>query len=781
MRFDRASSVEEIVWQMRLADKTRSEDRRVILRQFNGNPPFDDATAEENGVQININDLSGPNLLSMARRQWNNAFLKPSYFFIAKPDSGPGHKRSTWGNIFTRHANRLLKRNRRMVGQIRATGAQTLLHGVGPVTWKDRRGVVPSPIPMGSLMIPSETEIDDWDNLEYFAIFREWTPAMLWEMTHGSKADAVGWNMDLVRAQMDYLKNQMYKSPTSLAYQFMPERIEELIKQDKGYFGTDAVPTCDVWDFYFREAEDGKGWYRRIILDWNTGSDISAYKDSSNRPESRNKVGEDTTFLYTSGKRKYANSVSEMLHCQFGDCSAYAPFKYHSIRSLGWMLWGVCDLQNRLHCKFNEGVFEQLMWFFQTAGNQDLVRLKKANFEHMGVIPQGIKFLTAAERFTPNHQLIGMAFDRNRQLMADSATTYTQSYEKSNEGQGRTATETMAIVNATNALASGILEMAYTYETFKYREMCRRLCIKNSPDPIAREFRLNCLKDGIPEDMLDVEKWSIECEQVLGGGNKTLQMATVGFLNTIRKNIPPAGQRIIDHISVEAATDQPDLAEEIAPVGEDQPISNSKHNAELATQRILAGFEYQEPKDAVMLDYIDVWLGDLATEIQKALKQGGVVSPDQLNGLLNLGGHIQKFLQELGESAIDQDDKENLKEYEQAFSVLSNHVKGLAQRLQEAMKKSAQGNGDQGAAGPDPKDAAKVEAMLIQAKTKAAIAERSAAARTRQKEEQFQKAEVRKDQELAANLQRDGITTRHELMADRLRVLQSDMPDEAKD
>jgi hypothetical protein len=37
------------------------------------------------------------------------------------------------------------------------------------------------------------------------------------------------------------------------------------------------------------------------------------------------------------------------------------------------MLWGVCDLQNRLHCKFNEGVFEQLMWFFQTAGNADLV------------------------------------------------------------------------------------------------------------------------------------------------------------------------------------------------------------------------------------------------------------------------------------------------------------------------------------------------------------------------------------------------------------------------
>ena len=106
--------------------------------------------------------------------------------------------------------------------------------------------------------------------------------------------------------------------------------------------------------------------------------------------------------------------------------------------------------------------------------------------------------------------------------------------------------------------------MAYTYETFKvYREMVRRMCLKNSPDPMARDFRLSCLRAGIPEAMLDVERWTIEPEQVLGGGNKTLQMATVGFLNQIRKNLPPDGQRIVDHISVEAATDQPDLAEEI--------------------------------------------------------------------------------------------------------------------------------------------------------------------------------------------------------------------------
>jgi hypothetical protein len=39
--------------------------------------------------------------------------------------------------------------------------------------------------------------------------------------------------------------------------------------------------------------------------------------------------------------------------------------------------------------------------------------------------------------------------------------------------------------------------------------------------------------------MLDIERWEVQPEQIVGGGNKTVQMAAVGFLNQIRKNLPP--------------------------------------------------------------------------------------------------------------------------------------------------------------------------------------------------------------------------------------------------
>jgi hypothetical protein len=763
MKFETVSAVEEKCWDMRLADQVRADDRRVLLRTYNGSPPYDEATEEENNIQFNRNDLTGPNVLAQARTQYNNAHLRPSNFFTAKAQSGPGHKRSELSSKFTTNANRPLKASPRQAALVRSQGANLMTFGIGPANWKDRRSVIPGGIPVSSLLIPSETTIEDWDNLECFAIFREWTISQLYDMTHGPKVDP-GWHMDMVQKAYDYIKDDLRKSPNSLAFEYMPERMEELAKQDKGLYGSDAVPTVDVWDFYCK-SEDGKGWVRRIILDSNAGQDMTSFSESGQRPTSRNKTGDKEQFLYTSGKRKYADDVSQIIHCQFGDCSPYSPVKYHSVRGLGWMLWGICDLQNQEHCKLSEAIMEQFMWFFQTAGNQDLMRLKKASFAHMGIIPQGIRFLTPAERYTPNMPLIEMAFARNRQQLGDMSSSFTKGYDEG-KGQGRTATETMAIVNSSQALASGVLTLSYGYAKSLYTEEVRRLCLKNSTDPMARQFQLDCANDDIPREMMDVNKWSIEPEQVLGGGNKTLQMASVGFLNTIRKNLPPNGQRVVDHISVEAATDQPDLAEEIAPLGEDKPISNSTNMAQLATERIMRGLPFQAPKDAIYEDYVMVWMHDMGMTIQKIMQRGGTATPDELGGLMNLGKHIAGFLKVM---ATNEDEKDKTKEFEDAFGQLMNHVKALAQRLQENMKKQAGAN-DASAQG-DPKAAAQVQATMLMGKTKADILKASAALKQQHKDQQFQADQKRKDATTAAEITRGGVRTRHELLANRLKAL----------
>lgn len=767
LKWDNPSLVEQKVWDMRQADLPRAENRAILNRLYNGDPPFDEATAEENDIQINRNDLSGPNALAQGRRQWDQAFLKPGNFFSVAYDSGPPSKRRQWGHSVTRNANRVLRKSRPYIEQARAAGGSLLLHGIGPSIWRTRKAVVCRPIFPGSLLIPSETEID-FDNLQEFAIFQEWTPSKLYNLTHGPKADP-GWKMDVVKAQLAYVADQYTKQPNATAFQYMPERIEELFKQDLGFWGSDAVPTCDVWDFYFREQEEGDAWYRRIILDWGLTA------EGAQRPISSKGTDRTGKFLYSSENRVFAKNINEIVHCQFGDCSAVFPQMYHSIRSLGWMLWGVCDLENRLHCKFSEALFENLMWFFSVASNSDLIRLKKADFHHMGVIPQGVNWLKASDRFAPDPNLVQMGFARYKQLMAENASSFTQDFD-----QGRTkemtATETMARVNSVNALVSGMLTLAYTYEEFKDSEILRRLCIKGNPDPMAQKFRLLCFQDGVPPEMLDVDRMDISRERSFGAGNKTLEMAIVQFLQQIRKNVGPDGQRKIDHIAIETATDDANLAQEIAPLDEEKKVSSSMHDAELATDRLMRGLPYEARPDAIPEDYVKTWLHDLTLLIQADVQNGNMSTPERITGYNNMAQHIQQFLEVM---SSDDEIKDRVREYKDALNNVMKHVKAFEQRLVQQMK-SAQKNGQ--AAGPDPKLMADLQAKTITATAKAKLAEKSHAQKTAQRQVQFEHKEEQEDRKTNADIRRENLKAVAEIAHNRLRSLaQSDDENDSPD
>jgi hypothetical protein len=746
LKFDTVEHVEQLVWTMRLADLPRSEDRNVLNRTFNGEPPYDKRTEEENNIEVNRNFLEGCGNLTDARTQWNSNFLKPGDWYTVRLDSGPVHKRAEWSQTITTHMNRALKRNLPMISQVRETGAAVLLHGIGSVAWGDRRSPIPKTIPISSLMIPSETDID-MENLEYFAIFREMTPAQLWEKTHGPKVDP-GWNLPLVESELKYVAQETQKQPNTTAFQFMPERITELFKQG-GFWGSDAVPTIDYWDFYFREYENGTGWYRRIFLDWSS-SGRSVDLNSKRAASSINRAGNETEskWLYTSGKRQYAQSWQEIIHCNFGDCSCVAPFKYHSVRSLGWMIWGLVDIQNQLDCKMTEQAFSDLMWFFRVAGQNEFNRIKKANFFHMGVIPQGISMLPAAERPEPNPQFIEMVLARNRDLITRHSAAYTRGNQQQSRGEKeKTATQVMAEENAVNTLVSGVVTMACTYETFKGREIARRLCIKNNPDPIARKFRHGCLVEGeVPPEYLDVERWDIECEPAMGAGNKTMQMAIVQYLNQVRPNLGPDAQRKVDHTGILTVTGNAQVAEDLAPIRGQEPISRSAHDAELATDRLMRGLALTPTPQMVHEDYVKVWLKDMTGIVGQIQQSGGVGTREQVSGLGNMAKHVGAFLQIMGQS---KEEGPKVKQYGQALGQIMNLVKGFAQRLQQ---QAAVGNGQGG--GVRGEDKAKIAATMMMAQTKSKIAERSNAQRTAQKQVGFEMKEQQQERKHRADLRR---------------------------
>ena len=374
-----------------------------------------------------------------------------------------------------------------------------------------------------------------------------------------------------------------------------------------------------------------------------------------------------------------------------------------------------------------------------------------------------------------------MAFARNRQLMSENAASFTQDFNQGDTGKEMTATETMARVNSVNALVSGMLSLAYTYEEFCYREICRRFCFKNSPDADVRAFRLACLKGGVPEEMLCSDYWDVTAERVLGGGNKTLEMAQVQFLQGIRKNLNPDAQRRVDHISIESATDDPALAEELASLSSQKKVTASVTNAQYATDRILKGLPFTLPEDAVVEDYILVWITDLAALIKQMQQPMIGVNAENLAGAFMLAQSVEPLVDQMAQDQ-DPEDKAKANQYGSALKQLIQQLNKLAQQLQQQMK-AQQGNGAGAGAGEAAAAAAKVQAE--QAKTavalkgklmidhaKAANMRESHAQRTAQKEVSAERAEQRKDRQAAADIRRKNVEHMHETALNRIKALQ---------
>lgn len=745
MNFTRSDIVEQIVWQMRLADYPRAINRSRINDLANGVPPYTDHEVQQNNIATNVNFLELTRISHDARRQFYNAFCVPSPLFNASIDIAPRHKKDEISSFVTRKINQKIKGSAAYHELQRSTFASDVLHGIGPSNWDDLDLWCPLDVGIEDVLVPSNTLLS-MRNLPFLAIYRQYTPMELWRKTHGPKVDRA-WNMPVVEAAIKWADQEARTlMGTSWPEVWSPEKMSERMKSDGGLFASDAVPTIDCFDFLFWSDEGKKsGWRRRIILDaWGEPGVGGAGGVNANVRQSigdKKRFKDIKNFLYDSGDRVYAEKLSQIIHFQFADASSVAPFRYHSVRSIGFLLYAVCHLQNRLRCRFNDSVFESLLQYFTAANPADMDRLTKIDLIDKGVLPEGLNFVKQQDRWQIDNTIVTEAFQMNRQTMADNSASFTQDFDYAKENQEETATRTMAKVNATAALVGAMLNQAYNYQIFQYQEIARRFCIKNSKDPDVRDFRNECLKNGVPVEALNVERWDIQPNRVIGGGNKMLEVAVADKLMAIVNRLDPDSQKKVERIYIAAQSSDWELADRLVP--DTKAVSDATITAQAVAGSLMAGLPVAIKPGINHIDYVEALLADMAFKIQMIEQGGGMADPKELMGLQNMANHISQHIQIL---AQDKNEKQRVKKYNDALSGFMNRLKAYAQRLQEMAQKSQQ-NG-QGNGQMDPKDQAKIQATVMTAQAKAKLAAESHAQRTAQRQLQFEQ-QMKQDQQRA--------------------------------
>lgn len=758
--FDNAGIVERLTWEMRLADFSRSNNRAKINNLLNGHPPYSEEEMRDNKSVTNVNFLEGTSLAHAARRQYYNAILKPANFFTVRVDAKPKHKEQEWGSIITKEINKRMKRSLPYFENHRSTFASVVLHGIGPNLWNDGERWCPTMCGIEDVLVPGNTYLT-MENLPFFAVYRPYTAMQLKKKISGPNVDK-GWNIPLVQKLIDKYTEIMldFGLPNSEIYS--PEKLAERFKQDSGLYASDSIATINCFDFYFWNDE-GKteGWNRRIILDanWDMAGTPGTQIDNKMIGAMQSVAGTRNEFLYNSGKRKVADKWQEIIHWQFGDLSAVAPFRYHSVRSLGFLVYAVCHLQNRIRCKFHDALFEHMLQYFRINSSDEAERALKISLIDKGVIDNTVQFIPSAERWQVDGALIQQGIVDNAQLIGKLTSSYSQDPDVGTENVEKTATQITAEQNQTVSLVNSALMQAYQYEAFKDREICRRFCIKNSRDMDVRDFRNACLKQGVPASVLNAECWDVEPEKIMGGGNKTIEAQIAQTLMGWRPMFDPEPQREILRSSVLAISDDAAMANRLVPPNANT-VSTSKQNAQFAAGALMQGLHVDLRTGENHIEVIEALLQEAAMVLKK-ISDRGMAKPDELSGLTNLVNYVKQHVMVV---AQDVNEKQRVRTYSDDISKVENAIKAFGQQLAEHMKKRAQQNGQNGEA---QQEQVKLAAQVLQSKTKSDLARESHAQRTSQKQTQWQMEQERKSAQHSQKLQEDADKHALEIAAER--------------
>jgi hypothetical protein len=728
--FDNASNVESVTYQMKLADYPRGLNRAKINDLANGVAPYTQQEERDNNIEVNVNPLNGTKIFHDARSQAMNGLMKPGKFFTASTDAGPVHKRREWETLVNRNINRLMKASLPYFEVMRSKIAQLVLHGISPCAWEDRHQWAPEAFGVEDVFVPANTLLT-MKNLPFFAIYRQYTGAQLKRLVSGPKTDP-GWNMPMVNSLIQWADKETSKlTGTVWPEVWSPEKMAERIKGDGGLYASDAATTIDCYDFYFYSFDKkNSGWYRRIVPDAygqpGVGSDGNPMRGSKKADWPDKLEG----FIYTSRNRKYADKLSEIIGWQFADLSAVGPFRYHSVRALGFLVWAVAFLQMRLYCRIQESTFESLLQYFRVKSMDDFERALKVELVNRGVLDETIQMIPQAERWQTNVPLAEFAYQQNQQIISENSASYIQKQEFTDRSERKTKFQVGAELNAAASLVSAALMQAYKYQQFEYREIFRRFCRANSRDPDVREFRVQCLKE-IPEKYLIPDAWDISTEQVMGAGNKTLEMNIAQQLLEMRNLYDPEPQRRILRDVTLAITDDPSRAEQLVP---DQPVqvTDSVHDAQLTMGTLMMGLPVAVKTGINHIEFVETLLRMMTMVVQRIEQSGGMASEEQIIGLQTVAQHISQHMQIIGQ---DEEEKERVKQYGDALGKLLNMVKAYAQRLQEQRQKQ------NGQAQLSQEEAAKIMAIQQTAAAKVRNMRESHGLRTAERQVQFEQSQ----------------------------------------
>jgi hypothetical protein len=669
--FSSAAKVSQLIRAGDPVEFVRSGNRKLVLDAANCRPPFDDAMVKKMGLTINVDWGEFAKLLTDAIKQMLSAFTANQYYFAVTIPDAPKEHQSEWEAFITDRINLIMERDIVYYMLQWAKWSSVAKFGVGIETWRYGDRWRSRFCPLQDIRIATDTTLD-FENLNWYAQRIPYTVYELFtEVTDKGKNNH--WRKEGVAGILRNYKEMNFVDATqNINFDTDREKFSSLIRQNGGFYGSNALPTIPLYHFYFED--DGKNgqrqWFMRVV------PEEGVVKGANNED-----------FLWQSDE-PVANSVSELIHCQYGDLSFDDPPTFGGVRGLGDLLYEPCYYSNLTRCRAVQHLHDQFNILLRTIDPQEKARAAIQVFQNLGVLKPGVSIVPEQERHQIKTDLLEFVTAQMKQLASEASSSYTQQADTGTQKE-QTAFETRVKAEQVNAMTSGIILKGSRFEDVKNREICRRFCLNaNKPelnigntDPDIIEFQGRCRKFGIPSQWLDINQWVVRTVTPIGMGNPVIAQAAVEQLQKIAPKLSPEAQNEINHETVLVYSKDPRKARRWAPIGAKPTQSDASREAIglFATLLVAAPGSVPPPQNNY-IDQIEVLLPLLAGKIVLYTNRNNMADAEEAMGLNNVLTYIGQAVQALGQ---DPAQKERVKKYTDSLAQLGNEVKALAQRGQQ--------------------------------------------------------------------------------------------------
>jgi len=712
----------------------RQENRLKVTNSANCVPPLDSKLAKKLNIRINVNWGELMVLLAHATRQYLSAFLGNQQFFKVSLPLAPSEHQTEWADFITERINRPLRNSIDWFHVHLNRWKAVPAHGLGPMEWTDPYKWCPRFVGIDDLRIPTDTTIG-FEDLAWYATRDQFTPFGLVEEVWGHKSNN-HWDQDEIARLLKNIKNVNWDYPqNNYNWETDAQKLAELVRQNGGYYASDAVPRIPLWRFYFKDYDDNgdPGWFLVIV------PEAQAVKGGA----------DNETFLWKSDE-PVARDWKELIHVQFGDLATSTPLMVHSMRSLGFALLEPCFYTNLTRSRALQHLHDNFNVWLRVTDPVEKARPQIQEFSNFGVLRAGLNVVPQDQRHQIDSNLFEQIMGQLKQLQQEASATYTQQIDTGTKKE-QTAFETRAKLEQVNALLSGLLLQAFKYETQAQREICRRFCLRDSTDKDVQRFQSDCKKAKIPRYWLNVEYWDVEPVTPLGMGNPTMAMAEAKQLIEIRPMLGPSAQQEALHDSLVAMVGARRAAR-WAPVGGNRGVTEGQQYVQSIFGTLMQGIPLPPPEGISAIEQIDGLIPLFAGKIALIEQRDNIGQPEEIQGLQAVAQYLGTLMQQLAQNPQE---KQRVKQYGDVLGKLMNQVKGLAQRGQEQQAKQQNGNG-----GLDPETTAKIHAMMATSAAKLHAKQQADALKAKQQSEKFVREERRKDAGAWAEIGREKAKSR---------------------